>query len=105
MDRRDHFDAGHGKPEHSRMPLDPDFYDDDGSLSEGMRECDTCGRTEDAGSWPDWINGSCENCDPWILEHPDNDRPEGVSPNALNMGAVQKGIRPDAGRSGRFNLN
>lgn len=33
-----------------------------------IRECDTCGRQTDAGEWPDWVNGSCEFCDPWILD-------------------------------------
>jgi hypothetical protein len=32
-----------------------------------LRSCDTCGRETDAGEWPDWINGSCEDCDPTIL--------------------------------------
>lgn len=37
-----------------------------------VRECDTCGRKTDAGEYPDWINGECEDCDPTILDHPDN---------------------------------
>lgn len=32
-----------------------------------VRSCDDCGRETDAGEWPDWINGSCEDCDPTIL--------------------------------------
>ena len=32
-----------------------------------MRSCDECGRETDAGEWPDWVNGICENCDPSIL--------------------------------------
>lgn len=36
-------------------------------IEEGMRSCDTCGRQTDAGEWPDWVNGSCEDCDPLIL--------------------------------------
>ena len=31
------------------------------------RECDSCGVITDAGAWPDWVNGSCESCDPDIL--------------------------------------
>lgn len=41
------------------------------------RLCDTCGRITDAGAWPDWIHGSCEDCDPDILTHPDNINREG----------------------------
>jgi hypothetical protein len=29
-----------------------------------LRTCDGCERTEDAGGFPDWINGSCPDCDP-----------------------------------------
>lgn len=36
------------------------------------RECDSCGCITDAGAWPDWVNGSCESCDPEILDHEDN---------------------------------
>lgn len=38
-------------------------------VPEGMRSCDECGRTTDAGEAPDWVNGVCENCDPSILGH------------------------------------
>lgn len=34
----------------------------------GMRSCDICGRETDAGEWPDWPEGICEECDPSILE-------------------------------------
>lgn len=40
--------------------------------AETTRTCDTCGLTDDAGSWPDWVHGSCAACDPSILDHPDN---------------------------------
>lgn len=53
---------------------DPDDFD-------GLRECDTCGMLTDAGAWPDWVNGSCEQCDPAILDDPDN--AERVSPEQL----------------------
>lgn len=33
-----------------------------------VRCCDVCGRETDAGEWPDWPNGICEECDPTILE-------------------------------------
>jgi hypothetical protein len=36
-------------------------------IEEGLRSCDTCSRQTDAGEWPDWKNGSCEDCDPEIL--------------------------------------
>ena len=45
-----------------------------GEMAEGWRECDDCGRTTEAGAWPDWINGSCEDCDPDILDDPENIR-------------------------------
>jgi hypothetical protein len=32
-----------------------------------VRSCDCCGRETDAGEWPDWPEGICENCDPEIL--------------------------------------
>lgn len=32
-----------------------------------VRSCDVCGRETDAGQWPDWPNGICEDCDPDIL--------------------------------------
>ena len=32
-----------------------------------VRSCDSCGRETDAGEWPDWVNGICEDCDPEIL--------------------------------------
>lgn len=41
-------------------------------LEDGERECDECGRITDAGDWPDWINGVCEDCDPTILDEPEN---------------------------------
>lgn len=34
-----------------------------------VRSCDECGRETDAGEWPDWVNGVCEDCDPSILDH------------------------------------
>jgi hypothetical protein len=37
-----------------------------------LRCCDNCGRVEDAGDYPDWINGACEECDPEILNDPSN---------------------------------
>jgi NMD protein affecting ribosome stability and mRNA decay len=36
-------------------------------VKSGMRSCDECGRETDAGEWPDWVNGICEDCDPTIL--------------------------------------
>lgn len=45
--------------------VDVDAYD-------GTRECDECGRVTDAGEFPDWVNGVCEDCDPTIWDHPDN---------------------------------
>jgi hypothetical protein len=33
-------------------------------LEEGLRECDTCAKVTDAGDYPDWPNGECEQCDP-----------------------------------------
>lgn len=42
-------------------------------LTEGLRSCDECGRWTDAGAYPDWVNGVCEECDPSILE----DEPRG----------------------------
>ena len=32
-----------------------------------LRDCDECGRVTDAGEYPDWVNGVCEECDPSIL--------------------------------------
>ena len=32
-----------------------------------VRSCDVCGRETDAGEWPDWPNGICEDCDPDLL--------------------------------------
>ena len=32
-----------------------------------MRSCDECCRETDAGEWPDWPNGICEECDPDLL--------------------------------------
>jgi hypothetical protein len=37
-------------------------------LTDGLRICDTCGAAEDAGGFPDWVNGRCETCDPSISE-------------------------------------
>lgn len=37
-----------------------------------LRECDECGRVTEAGEFPDWVNGKCEDCDPDIWDHPDN---------------------------------
>ena len=34
-----------------------------------VRSCDDCGRETDAGEWPEWPNGVCEDCDPTILEY------------------------------------
>lgn len=36
-------------------------------VKDNMRSCDSCGRETDAGEWPDWVNGMCEDCDPDIL--------------------------------------
>lgn len=36
-------------------------------VKSGMRCCDSCGRETDAGEWPDWPDGICEDCDPDIL--------------------------------------
>lgn len=36
-------------------------------VKDNMRSCDSCGRETDAGEWPDWPNGICEDCDPDIL--------------------------------------
>lgn len=33
-----------------------------------VRTCDECGRETDAGEWPDWVNGVCEECDPEIID-------------------------------------
>jgi len=33
-----------------------------------VRSCDECGRETDAGEWPDWVNGVCEECDPEIMD-------------------------------------
>lgn len=35
---------------------------------DGLRTCDTCDRVTDAGEYPDWTNGRCEDCDPSVLE-------------------------------------
>lgn len=35
-------------------------------ITEGLRSCDKCGRWTDAGEYPDWIDGVCEECDPEI---------------------------------------
>lgn len=43
------------------MPESMDWVRDD------FRSCDVCGRETDAGEWPDWPNGVCEDCDPEIL--------------------------------------
>lgn len=48
---------------------------------EGLRNCDKCGRVTDAGEFPDWVDGTCELCDPEVLDHPDN--VERVSPQQL----------------------
>jgi len=32
-----------------------------------VRSCDECGRETDAGEWPDWPMGICEECDPDIF--------------------------------------
>ena len=32
-----------------------------------VRSCDKCGRETDAGEWPDWPMGICEQCDPDIF--------------------------------------
>ena len=29
-----------------------------------VRTCDGCDLHEDAGGFPDWVNGSCPSCDP-----------------------------------------
>lgn len=31
---------------------------------DGLRVCNNCGYHEDAGTYPDWPNGLCEDCDP-----------------------------------------
>jgi hypothetical protein len=46
--------------------------DEDEDEDEDERECDRCGRITDAGVFPDWINGVCEDCDPSILDAPEN---------------------------------
>lgn len=40
----------------------------------GYRTCDTCDRITDAGEFPDWVNGQCEQCDPSILDLEENIR-------------------------------
>ena len=55
-----------------------------GEMAEGWRECDDCGRTTDAGAWPDWVNGSCEDCDPDILNDPDNIK-NGIAGKVLDI--------------------
>ena len=32
-----------------------------------VRTCDVCSRETDAGEWPNWPEGICEDCDPDIL--------------------------------------
>jgi hypothetical protein len=44
------------------------------SDEEQMRECDQCGRTEPASGFLDWVNGMCENCDPNLVNDPENQR-------------------------------
>jgi len=45
---------------------------DDLIVEHELRTCDECGRIDSAGGFLDWINGMCEECDPSILEHPEN---------------------------------
>lgn len=60
-------------PEHYYFGTHPGDGSDFGFwLEDDLRECDQCGRITDAGEWPDWINGKCEECDPDILTHPEN---------------------------------
>lgn len=33
-----------------------------------VRTCDGCGRETDAGEYPEWPEGICEDCDPSILD-------------------------------------
>lgn len=55
----------------AQIPHD-EVVDVDIDLYDGTRKCDECGRVTDAGEFPDWVNGKCEDCDPDIWEHPDN---------------------------------
>lgn len=34
------------------------------------RQCDHCLRVEDAGAYPDWVNGLCGDCDPTLPTRP-----------------------------------
>lgn len=40
--------------------------------NEPIRECDGCGKVDEASGFLDWVNGSCEDCDPSILTDPEN---------------------------------
>lgn len=50
------------------------------------RECDSCGVITDAGEWPDWVNGSCESCDPDILNK--QTRPRRWTNQPLNYASI-----------------
>jgi hypothetical protein len=56
---------------HARLSV-VTLEDEPVAIDDDERECDSCGVITDAGEWPDWINGSCESCDPDILDHEDN---------------------------------
>jgi len=46
-------------------------------LNEGERQCDSCGLITDAGDYPDWVNGECEQCDPDVLTAEENTQRRG----------------------------
>ena len=46
-------------------------------LHDDLRQCDDCERVTDAGAFPDWANGSCEDCDPSVWDHYECEKCEG----------------------------
>lgn len=58
-----------------------------------IRTCDECGRITDAGEYPDWIDGKCEDCDPSVLAIDENDPIEAIHNLEAKVAELEEAAR------------